>query len=155
MCKTMGQTRYPYRTFYVAFFIFQAKATPSPLPVEDRATGVGAPDDGPYIYMNDIIKTLRDADAKATFFFNGSNFDCICNSAAAARVKLAFDNKHQVASHTWRHAHLSQLSEPDLQAEFSRTEDAIKKITGAQVAMTRPPFGEYNPLVLKVAGDRG
>ncbi|KAF8918073.1 hypothetical protein CPB85DRAFT_1373864 [Mucidula mucida] len=100
-------------------------------------------DDGPYIYMNDIIKTLKDADAKATFFFNGNNFDCIYNSAAAARVKLAFDNKHQVASHTWRHAHLAQLSGYDFRGEFSKTEDAIKKITGAR------------SLVLKVAGDRG
>ncbi|KAF9018004.1 carbohydrate esterase family 4 protein [Hymenopellis radicata] len=157
----------PIELLSLAFFIWQAKAAPSPLALDDTVTAsvirsCRVPntaaitfDDGPYIYMNDIIKTLKDADAKATFFFNGNNFDCIYNSAAAARVKLAFDNKHQVASHTWRHAHLSQLSEPDLRAEFSRTEDALKKITGAQVAMTRPPFGEYNPLVLKVAGDRG
>ncbi|KAF9017995.1 hypothetical protein BDZ89DRAFT_960571, partial [Hymenopellis radicata] len=88
----------------------------------------------------------------------------VYSSAAAARVKLAFDNNHQVASHTWRHVHLSQLSEPELQAEFCRDrmcafmlQTAVPSFAKAIYATKKiiSAFGEYNFLVLKVAGDRG
>lgn len=34
------------------------------------------------------------------------------------------------------------------------TEQAIQRLTGAQVAFTRPPYGEYNDNVRKVAAAR-
>ncbi|KAF8925905.1 Carbohydrate esterase 4 protein [Haplosporangium bisporale] len=111
-------------------------------------------DDGPYVYAEDIIKTLNAANAKGTFFVNGNNWDCIYNEDEVLRLKLAYDNGHQIASHTWSHQHLVSLSREQIDSEMSRTEDAIRKITGATPAFTRPPYEDYNDKVIDVANNR-
>ncbi|CAE6499493.1 unnamed protein product [Rhizoctonia solani] len=129
-------------------------------------------DDGPYTWTNNLVDLLDENDAKGTFFFNGNNFGCIYDDISAQRVKYVYDKGHQVASHTWDHKRLSTLSGDELVAEFSkygfyyifidssadkddRTDDAIKKITGAVPAFMRPPFGDYDDDVLEVAASRG
>ncbi|KAF8756755.1 Carbohydrate esterase family 4 protein [Rhizoctonia solani] len=87
-------------------------------------------DDGPNTYTKTIVDTLDKAGGKATFFFNGKNYNCIYDTTNADRAKYAFD----VAI---------------------RANDAIKKITGAVPAFVRPPFGEYNANVQNVAGSFG
>ncbi|RXW19928.1 hypothetical protein EST38_g5939 [Candolleomyces aberdarensis] len=112
-------------------------------------------DDGPYTWMTEISDAMTNAGANGTFFFNGNNWGCIYDEAMAARVKYAYDHNHQVASHTWQHLHLNTLNEHQLHVQMWLVEEAIYKITGAYIAFTRPPFGEYNDLVLEVAGMRG
>ncbi|QRV98282.1 chitin deacetylase [Ceratobasidium sp. AG-Ba] len=112
-------------------------------------------DDGPNTYTQTIVDTFNKAGGKTTFFFNGKNYNCIYDQTNAARAKYAFDNGHQVASHTWSHPHLNSLSTSQIQTEFTRVNDAIKKITGAVPAFVRPPFGEYNSNVQTVAGNLG
>ncbi|KAG8759682.1 Carbohydrate esterase 4 protein [Ceratobasidium sp. 423] len=119
-------------------------------------------DDGPYTWTQNLVHLLDENGAKGTFFFNGDNFGCIYDQENAARVKYVYDKGHQVASHTWGHERLSTLSGDRLVSEFSRTDDAIKKITGAVPALmrswnilTKPPFGDYDDDVLEVAASRG
>ncbi|KIK02588.1 carbohydrate esterase family 4 protein [Laccaria amethystina LaAM-08-1] len=103
-------------------------------------------DDGPYIYMNDVVDQLKAVKAKGTFFLNGKNWACIYDDASINRVKYAYDNGFQVASHTWAHKDLTTLT-------FDQK--AIQRITGAVPAFMRPPYGNYNDVVLTVAGQRG
>lgn len=112
-------------------------------------------DDGPSMYLQEVSDLLTAADAKGTFFVNGQNYDCIYNPGPAQRLKYAYDAGHQVASHTWSHAHLAGLEREELESEFGRTEEAIQRITGALPAYTRPPYGEYNDLVREVADAHG
>ncbi|TFK36750.1 chitin deacetylase [Crucibulum laeve] len=112
-------------------------------------------DDGPYVYLYDVSKALKAAGAVGTFFFNGNNYGCIYDADQAKRVKYAYDKGHQVASHTWSHAHLNTLNWDQLHNEFWLVEEALMKITGAYPAFARPPYGEYNDLVREVAGVRG
>ncbi|KAF8992284.1 chitin deacetylase [Cyathus striatus] len=112
-------------------------------------------DDGPWLYLYDVGKAIAAAGGHATFFFNGNNYGCIYEADEAKRVKWAFDKGHQVASHTWSHAHLNNLNWDQLHNQFWLVEEAIMKITGAYPAFTRPPYGEYNDLVREVAGARG
>ncbi|KAJ3503496.1 hypothetical protein NLJ89_g8407 [Agrocybe chaxingu] len=113
-------------------------------------------DDGPYVYLYDVSKALIAAGAKGTFFFNGNNFGgCIYNEDQAKRVKYAFDKGHQVASHTWSHAHLNALNWDQAHHDFWLIEEALMKITGAYPAFVRPPYGEFNDNIREVAGARG
>ncbi|CEL52558.1 Bifunctional xylanase/deacetylase OS=Cellulomonas fimi GN=xynD PE=1 SV=1 [Rhizoctonia solani AG-1 IB] len=112
-------------------------------------------DDGPNTYTKTIVDTLDKAGGKATFFFNGKNYNCIYDATNAERAKYAYDHGHQVASHTWAHLHLPTLSVAQITSEFQRTNDAIKKITGAAPAFVRPPFGEHNANVQNVAESLG
>ncbi|KAF9442802.1 carbohydrate esterase family 4 protein [Macrolepiota fuliginosa MF-IS2] len=111
-------------------------------------------DDGPYIYGKDVVDTLDKNGAKGTFFYNGMNYDCIYDQNPAATVKYAYDHGHQVASHTWAHKHLNSLTFDQVHDEMWRVEQALLRITGAYPAFMRPPYGEYNANVLKVAGQR-
>lgn len=110
-------------------------------------------DDGPYVNTRKLVSLLNSNGAKGTFFFNGNNYGCIYDNAA--NVKYVYDQGHQVASHTWGHKHLKTLSGSALTNEFSKTDTAIKKITGAVPAFMRPPYGEYDDEVRQVAGSRG
>jgi peptidoglycan/xylan/chitin deacetylase (PgdA/CDA1 family) len=112
-------------------------------------------DDGPYIYLYDVSKTLKAAGAKGTFFFNGNNYGCIYSDDNVKRVKYAYDQGHQVASHTWAHKDLTTLTWDQIHDEMWRVELALQRITGAYPAFMRPPYGNYNNLVLDASGIRG
>ncbi|KAB5589663.1 Carbohydrate esterase family 4 protein [Ceratobasidium theobromae] len=112
-------------------------------------------DDGPHYWTTNLVDLLNENDAKGTFFFNGDNYGCIYDDDNARRVKYVYDQGHQVASHTWAHKDLTELSDGDLRSEFSRTNNAIRKITGAFPAFMRPPYGNYNDHVRQVAADNG
>ncbi|KAL0579333.1 hypothetical protein V5O48_002666 [Marasmius crinis-equi] len=149
----------------VAFFSLAALVAAHPLQL--RATGQVITqctqpntaaltfDDGPYVHMDQIVDMLDSNGAKGTFFLNGKNFDCIYSEGDVGRIQRTYQKGHQIASHTWSHAHLGSLSKDQVTTEFTLTQTAIEKITGAQVAMTRPPFGEFNEIVQQVAAEQG
>lgn len=113
-------------------------------------------DDGPYVYLYDVGKALAAAGGLGTFFFNGKNFGpCIYDEDQAKRVKWAVDRGHQVASHTWSHKHLTNLTADQIHNEMWLVEEALIKIAGVMPAFMRPPYGEYNDRVREVAGMRG
>jgi len=109
-------------------------------------------DDGPYIYGKDVVDILTKNGVKGTFFYNGNNWDCIYD--VADTVKYAFDHGHQVSSHTWAHLDLSTLSWDKIHDEMWRVELALMRITGANPAFMRPPFGNYNNLVRQASAVR-
>jgi len=112
-------------------------------------------DDGPYMYLKDVVDQLDSVGAKGTFFFNGNNWDCIYNSAAMDRVKYAYSHGHLIGSHTWAHKDLTTLTWDQIHDEMWRVEQAVQRITGALVAHMRPPYGSYNQMVLDASGIRG
>jgi len=112
-------------------------------------------DDGPYIYLRDVVDQLDRAGAKGTFFFNGNNYACIYAADGIDRVKYAYSHGHMVGSHTWAHRDLSTLTWDQIHDEMWRVEQAVQRITGALVAFMRPPYGSYNQMVLDASGIRG
>ncbi|TRM63673.1 carbohydrate esterase family 4 protein [Schizophyllum amplum] len=112
-------------------------------------------DDGPYDYIYDISGKLLEKGAKGTFFFNGNNYQCIYSDANIARIQYVYGAGHQVASHTWAHKHLTQLSWDQVHDEMYRVELALQRIVGVTPAFMRPPYGEYNDMVLDASGVRG
>ncbi|KAJ3507680.1 hypothetical protein NLJ89_g6168 [Agrocybe chaxingu] len=150
----------------VALAIWGAVAAPLESSLERRAATVYTRcttpntaaltfDDGPYIYLYDIVNTLDAAGAKGTFFFNGNNYGCIYSADNMARVKYAYNHGHQVASHTWAHKDLTTLTWDQIHDEMWRVEQALVRIVGAYPAFMRPPYGNYNSLVLEASGVRG
>ncbi|TFK33661.1 carbohydrate esterase family 4 protein [Crucibulum laeve] len=111
-------------------------------------------DDGPHVYLRDIVNILDSNGAKGTFFFNGENYGCIYSPTNADDIKYTYDHGHQVASHTWAHKDLTTLTKEQIDYEMLRVEEALTRITGANPAFMRPPYGNYNDLVLDVSGLR-
>ncbi|CAE6455340.1 unnamed protein product [Rhizoctonia solani] len=112
-------------------------------------------DDGPYTWTRTIVDKLNAAGAKGTFFVNGNNFGCIYSGNNPSNLKYAYDQGHQIASHTWSHPHLPSLSASQTEDEFIRINTAIESITGAVPAFIRPPYGEYSQVTQEVAGSLG
>ncbi|KIO17258.1 hypothetical protein M407DRAFT_32014 [Tulasnella calospora MUT 4182] len=112
-------------------------------------------DDGPYTWTEDLIKTLKTYNAKATFFVNGNNFQCIYSTDNERRLKAAYKAGHQIASHTWSHANWTTLTNPQLKTEMTKTDTALKKILGVKPAFVRPPYGSYNDASREVAASNG
>ncbi|KAG8955193.1 Carbohydrate esterase 4 protein [Tulasnella sp. 424] len=112
-------------------------------------------DDGPYIYNADIVKTLKDYNAKATFFVNGNNYQCIYTTDNEKRLKAAYAAGHQIASHTWAHLDWTTISKDKLKSEMTRTDTALEKILGVKPAFVRPPYGSYNQASQEVAAANG
>ncbi|KAG8909125.1 Carbohydrate esterase 4 protein, partial [Tulasnella sp. 408] len=135
-------------------------------------------DDGPYIYNADIVNTLGQYNAKATFFVNGNNCEykwslevedtgwrltsllsrsdqCIYTEENQQRLQNAYGAGHQIASHTWAHLDWTTLSNDQLMSEMTRTDEALTKILGVKPAFVRPPYGSYNAASQDVARENG
>ncbi|KAJ7916951.1 carbohydrate esterase family 4 protein [Mycena leptocephala] len=98
-------------------------------------------DDGPYIYLRSISDQFTAAGAKATFFMNGNNWDCIYNPDRISDVQYVYAAGHMIGSHTWSHVDLTTISTVQIQDGMFRMEEAFSRILGIKPAFMRPPFG--------------
>lgn len=102
-------------------------------------------DDGPsYTYTSRIVNQLKKYDGRATFFVLGCKLG---DAKVQSLVKKSFAYGNEIASHTYNHKQLSTLSAEDIKWESEATKSAIKKITGSNPLLTRPPYGAYNETV--------
>lgn len=104
-------------------------------------------DDGPSGYTPQLLDTLAATRSAATFFMLGQS--------AAGRgdlVRRVADEGHEVESHTWNHPSLPSLDDEEISAQLTRTRDLLRQFSGQPVSTFRPPYGEYDERVLRVAG---
>jgi peptidoglycan/xylan/chitin deacetylase (PgdA/CDA1 family) len=97
-------------------------------------------DDGPSRYTPRVLRLLRRAHARATFFVIGSR--------AAARPDLvrAESLLGAVGNHTWTHPHLVSLARRDVVRQLLLTQAAIVRATGGvRPILFRPPYGVGTP----------
>ncbi|EJD50157.1 carbohydrate esterase family 4 protein [Auricularia subglabra TFB-10046 SS5] len=111
-------------------------------------------DDGPYSYQQELLTTLAKYNAKATFFLNGRNWACIYDDARIASIKALYAAGHEFGGHTWSHSHLNTLTWDKIHHELWLVEQALIRILGVNPALFRPPYGEYNDLVLSAVNAR-
>ena len=101
--------------------------------------------------LQPILDTLKKYGIKGTFFITGkwaeNNVDL---------VKQISDAGHEIFNHTYDHPHLTQLTDEQITEELNKTDEIISKITGKSTKpFFRPPFGERDSRVLKVAEQAG
>ncbi|KAJ7171169.1 carbohydrate esterase family 4 protein, partial [Mycena filopes] len=107
---------------------------------------------GPYDYLRTISDKFTAAGAKATFFFNGNNYDCIYSANRIADIKYAYAAGHMIGR---SHADLTTLSTAQVQDGMYRMEEAFSRILGIRPAFMRPPFGSYTGTTQSIAAGRG
>ncbi len=64
--------------------------------------------------------------------------------------KIAMDG-HDLGNHSATHPHMSQLSKEQIKKELIDTHEKVKNLTGYEMELFRPPFGEYNNNVIEAA----
>uniref|UniRef100_A0A0S1MJ25 NodB homology domain-containing protein n=1 Tax=Phakopsora pachyrhizi TaxID=170000 RepID=A0A0S1MJ25_PHAPC len=110
-------------------------------------------DDGFSALSKSLTQVFDDNQVRATFFINGNNAACIYYNADD--LKARHRSGHLLANHGWSHAHMTQLSRANMVREVERVEQAFIKILGLKPLYFRPPYGEYNDVLLSVLSERG
>jgi len=103
-------------------------------------------DDGPNINVPSTTKcldVLKKNGIIGTFFINSNNYVQLdINEQARAVVKRAFDEGHDIGSHTYNHESLfKSLDEGTLELNVDKNNEVIKSIIGLTPIFIRPPEG--------------
>lgn len=100
-------------------------------------------DDGPNPKSTGkILDTLSKYNAVATFFDLGKSVE-----AYPEIVKREEAIGCEVASHTYSHYNLNNLSASAIKDEINKSANAFRKVLGHDVSLVRPPYGNANALV--------
>ncbi len=55
---------------------------------------------------------------------------------------------HEMGTHSRTHPHMSKLSKAEMESELTSSAQAIERLTGERVTLFRPPYGDYNNLLV-------
>lgn len=96
-------------------------------------------------YTQKILDILEERNIKTTFFLVGFWID-----KYPERVKEIAERGHEVANHSTTHPEMSKLSRDQIITEIKTTQEKIEKLAGVRaVRLFRPPFGDYNDLLIQ------
>ena len=105
-------------------------------------------DDGPYPKVTGhILDVLEKNGVCATFFVLGSRIEG--HEDMLTRME---ELGCEIGNHSFSHADLTRLSKADCQRELSDTDAEIRRVTGHEASVVRPPYGYYNKTVRSAAG---
>lgn len=99
-------------------------------------------DDGPSEYTMEIVNTLILNNSKATFFELGNRM-----KYNQEIVKNVLNNGMEIGSHTYAHKNLNKLTIEEIDEEINSTNIIFNEITGENIKLLRPPYGNANELV--------
>ena len=97
-----------------------------------------------------LLEILDRQGIHATFFFTGgwiSNFP--------DDVKTILEKGHEIGNHSENHKQMSTLSKEQCKAEIQQVHNRVKELTGLDMTVFRPPFGDYNDTVIEAANELG
>ena len=105
-------------------------------------------DDGPYPKVTGhILDVLEKNGVCATFFVLGSRIE-----GHEDMLTRMDELGCEIGNHSFSHADLTRLSKADCQRELNDTDAEIRRVTGHEASVVRPPYGYYNKAVRSAAG---
>ncbi|MCJ1310162.1 chitin deacetylase [Agyrium rufum] len=102
-------------------------------------------DDGPYLYTSELLDTLKTYGYHATFFITGNNIGkgpIDTTAPYPTIIQRMIAEGHQVASHTWSHYSLQNISSEMRISQMGKNERAIANIIGKYPTYMRPPYSQ-------------
>lgn len=97
-----------------------------------------------------ILDILKKNKVKATFFMTGGWV-----SKYPDDVLAIHEQGHALGNHSENHKQMSQLSAQECLQEISAVHDRVKQITGAEMEVFRPPYGDYNNTLIETCQSLG
>ena len=70
-------------------------------------------------------------------------------------AKKIVDAGHELGTHSRTHPYMSKLSKEEIVDELTTSSNAIEKATGSRPTLFRPPYGDYNDLLINTANGMG
>ena len=100
-------------------------------------------DDGPSPKTTPIaLELLKKYNAKGTFFMVGHAVE-----GNEKIVKQVVAEGHQIGNHSWDHPVLTKISLEKAKSQINDTTAALKKASGLDVHIMRPPYGAINETI--------
>lgn len=97
-----------------------------------------------------ILDILAKHDVKVTFFMTGEWI-----RKYPEDVKKIVAAGHDVGNHSENHKQMSRLTEQQCKDEIMKAHKRVKELTGIDMDLFRPPYGDYNNMVVGTARDCG
>lgn len=93
-----------------------------------------------------ILEILVKHNVHATFFMTGGWVDSYPED-----VKAILAGGHDLGNHSENHKNMSQISNDDKEQELMKVHEKVKNLTGYEMFLFRPPYGDYDNDVIKTA----
>lgn len=105
-------------------------------------------DDGPYKNTEKVLDLLDQYNAKATFFVVGNRVEYFPET-----IRRMVSSGHCIGNHTYSHKRLDNLSPAQVSEQLTKTNEAVKEITGGYVPQyVRPPYGFFDHNIKTIDG---
>lgn len=98
----------------------------------------------------DILKILSKYEIKVTFFMTGGWIEKYPND-----VKSIAKAGHDLGNHSENHKQMSQLSKEECVEELMKPHNKVKELTGQEMTLFRPPYGDYNNTLIESTKETG
>lgn len=99
---------------------------------------------------SEILSILEKYNVKVTFFMTGGWVEKYPED-----VKNIAKAGHDLGNHSENHKQMSQLSESQCEDEIISVNKKLKELTGKEVTLFRPPYGDYNNTVVETVNCLG
>ena len=93
-----------------------------------------------------ILEILAKHNVHVTFFMTGGWVDSYPED-----VKAILAAGHDLGNHSENHKNMSQISNDDKEQELMKVHEKVKNLTGYEMFLFRPPYGDYDNDVIKTA----
>ncbi len=97
-----------------------------------------------------ILEILKKHDVHVTFFMTGGWVESYPDD-----VKAILAAGHDLGNHSENHKNMSQLSDEEKKEELMKVHTKVQELTGYDMFLFRPPYGDYDNAVVNVAKDCG
>lgn len=91
-----------------------------------------------------ILDTLDKYNVKVTFFMTGGWVNDYPDM-----VREIYARGHDLGNHSENHKQMSKLSEEQNQEEIMKVHNKVKELTGYEMFLFRPPYGDYDSELIK------
>lgn len=86
-----------------------------------------------------LLDILKKHDIKVTFFMTGGWVESYPDD-----VKAIAKAGHDLGNHSENHKHMTELGKAQQKEELMKVHEKVKELTGIEMDLFRPPYGDYN-----------
>ncbi|MBR2442300.1 MAG: polysaccharide deacetylase family protein [Clostridia bacterium] len=101
-------------------------------------------------FTDKLLEVMRKNDVRCTFF--AVQFWVEKYPEYAEKIVNA---GHELGTHSRSHSYMSKQSEAEIRDELTTSSQAIERLTGQKVTLFRPPYGDYNNLLIDTCNTMG
>lgn len=95
-----------------------------------------------------ILGILKENNVHATFFMTGGWIESYPDD-----VKAIAKAGHELGNHSENHKQMSKLSSEECKQEIMTPHEKVKELTGVEMKVFRPPYGDYNDTLINTLQD--